>query len=71
MFIVLHVKYAINYRPKNSFTTSYASHKVIFPGGVYQHQRMKDRIKDNLVGDGGSVTPLGLVTVPGSRNITR
>jgi len=34
MFIVLRVKYAMNYRPKNSFSMSYASRKVIFPGGV-------------------------------------
>jgi hypothetical protein len=26
------VKYAMNYRPKNSFSMSYASRKVIFPG---------------------------------------
>ena len=27
------VKYAMNHRPKNSFSMSYASRKVIFPGG--------------------------------------
>jgi len=26
------VKYAMDYRPKNSFSMSYASRKVIFPG---------------------------------------
>jgi len=26
------VKYAMNYRPKNSFSMSYTSRKVIFPG---------------------------------------
>jgi len=26
------VKYTMNYRPKNSFSMSYASRKVIFPG---------------------------------------
>jgi len=26
------VKYAMNYRPKNSFSMSYASRKDIFPG---------------------------------------
>jgi hypothetical protein len=31
-FIVPRVKYAMNYRPKNSFSMSYASRKVIFPG---------------------------------------
>jgi len=30
-FIVPLVSYAMNYRPKNSFSMSYASHKVIFP----------------------------------------
>jgi len=29
---VPHVKYAMNYRPRNSFSMSYASRKVIFPG---------------------------------------
>ena len=38
--------------------------------GVSQHQKEEDRIKDDLVGAGGSVTPLGLVTVLGSQNIT-
>jgi len=28
------VKYAMDYRPKNSFSMSYASRKVIFPGAV-------------------------------------
>jgi len=28
------VKYAMDYRPKNSFSMSYASRKVIFPGGA-------------------------------------
>jgi len=27
------VKYAMDYRPKNSFSMSYASRKVVFPGG--------------------------------------
>ena len=32
------VKYAMNYRPKNSFSMSYASRKVIFPGvGISYH----------------------------------
>jgi len=30
--MVPRVKYAMNYRPKNSFSMSYASRKVIFPG---------------------------------------
>jgi len=30
------VKYAMDYRPKNSFSMSYASRKVIFPGAVDQ-----------------------------------
>ena len=29
---MLHVKYAMNYHLKNSFSMSYASRKVIFPG---------------------------------------
>jgi len=28
------VKYAMNYRPKNSFSMSYPSRKVIFPGVI-------------------------------------
>jgi len=28
------VKYAMNYHPKNSFSMSYTSRKVIFPGEV-------------------------------------
>ena len=27
-----HVKYAVDYRPTNSFSMSYASRKVILPG---------------------------------------
>ena len=29
---MLRIKYAMNYHSKNSFSMSYASHEVIFPG---------------------------------------
>ena len=35
-FIVSRVKYAMNYCSKNSFSMSYASRKVIFPGESFQ-----------------------------------
>jgi hypothetical protein len=42
------VKYAMDYRPKNSFSTRYASRKVIFPGGGVESSQ-----------DAGEITILG------------
>ena len=41
------VKYAMNYHPKNSFSMSYASGKVIFPGGeVYEAVEVTEEEED-------------------------
>jgi hypothetical protein len=42
---VPHAKYAMDYRPIDSFSMSYASRKVIFPGDG-------DESDDDSVGDG-------------------